>query len=45
MVVSPAADLDREKMEEMIVLLEVTDSGGNCDDIAVLFQNFFKMKS
>uniref|UniRef100_A0A0R3S1B5 IgGFc_binding domain-containing protein n=1 Tax=Elaeophora elaphi TaxID=1147741 RepID=A0A0R3S1B5_9BILA len=33
-IVSPAADLDREKVEEMIVLLKVTDSGGNSDSVA-----------
>ncbi|VBB25312.1 unnamed protein product, partial [Acanthocheilonema viteae] len=32
-VVSPAADLDREKVEEMVVLLKVTDSGGNSDSV------------
>ncbi|VDK78031.1 unnamed protein product [Onchocerca ochengi] len=35
-IVSPAADLDREKIEEMIVLLKVTDSGGNSDSVAAM---------
>ncbi|EJD74400.1 cadherin domain-containing protein [Loa loa] len=35
-IVSPAADLDREKIEEMVVLLKVTDSGGNSDSIAAM---------
>ncbi|CAG9529900.1 unnamed protein product [Cercopithifilaria johnstoni] len=32
-IVSPAADLDREKVEKMVVLLKVIDSGGNSDSV------------
>uniref|UniRef100_A0A1I8EMH9 Cadherin domain-containing protein n=1 Tax=Wuchereria bancrofti TaxID=6293 RepID=A0A1I8EMH9_WUCBA len=35
-IVSPAADLDREKIEEMVILLKVTDSGGNSDSIVAM---------
>lgn len=43
-IVSPAADLNREKVEEMVVLLKVTDSGGNSDTIVVLYQKAHKNK-
>lgn len=45
MVVSPAADLDRERVDEMVILLKVTDSGGNSDSVVVVFQEFVKIKS
>ncbi|VDN82127.1 unnamed protein product [Brugia pahangi] len=35
-IVSPAADLDREKIEEMVILLKVTDSGGNSDSVVAM---------
>uniref|UniRef100_A0A183V595 Cadherin domain protein n=1 Tax=Toxocara canis TaxID=6265 RepID=A0A183V595_TOXCA len=35
-IVSPAADLDHEKLEEMFISLKVEDSGGNSDSAAAV---------
>ncbi|VDK84606.1 unnamed protein product [Litomosoides sigmodontis] len=32
-IVSPTADLDREKVDEMVILLKVSDDGGNSDSV------------